>query len=38
MINELEAEGILSYNRHEICFLNVKNLQKTHICQLTDIR
>jgi CRP/FNR family transcriptional regulator len=28
MINELEAEGILSYNRQEICFLNVKNLQK----------
>ncbi len=28
MINELEAEGILSYNRQQICFLNVKNLQK----------
>src|SRR5579862_6920299 len=28
MINELEAEGILSYNRQEICFLNVKKLQK----------
>ena len=28
MINELEAEGILSFNRQQICFLNVKNLQK----------
>lgn len=28
MINELETEGILSYNRQQICFLNVKNLQK----------
>jgi CRP/FNR family transcriptional regulator, cyclic AMP receptor protein len=28
MINELEAEGILSYNRQQICFLNVKNLRK----------
>jgi|SRR5450432_1116603 len=28
MINELVAEGILSFNRHQICFLNVKNLQK----------
>jgi cAMP-binding proteins - catabolite gene activator and regulatory subunit of cAMP-dependent protein kinases len=28
MINELEAEGILSYDRQQICFLNVKNLQK----------
>jgi CRP/FNR family transcriptional regulator, cyclic AMP receptor protein len=28
MINELESEGILSYNRQQICFLNVKNLQK----------
>ncbi len=28
MINELEAEGILSYNRQQICFLNVKKLQK----------
>jgi len=28
MINELETEGILSYNRQEICFLDVKNLQK----------
>jgi CRP/FNR family transcriptional regulator, cyclic AMP receptor protein len=28
MINELEDEGILSYNRQQICFLNVKNLQK----------
>lgn len=27
MINELESEGILSYNRQQICFLNVKNLQ-----------
>ena len=28
MINELETEGILSYNRQEICFLDVKKLQK----------
>jgi len=28
MINELEGEGILSYNRQQICFLNVKKLQK----------
>src|SRR5579872_1058066 len=28
MINELETEGILSYNRQEICFLDVKALQK----------
>lgn len=28
MINELETEGILSYNRQEICFLDVKELQK----------
>lgn len=28
MINELEADGILSYNRQQICFLNVKNLKK----------
>ena len=28
MINELETEGILSYIRQEICFLDVKNLQK----------
>jgi CRP/FNR family transcriptional regulator len=28
MINELEIEGILSYNRQEICFLDVKKLQK----------
>ena len=28
MINELETEGILSYNRHQICFLNVKKLRK----------
>ena len=28
MINELEDEGILSYNRQQICFLNVKNLEK----------
>jgi CRP/FNR family transcriptional regulator, cyclic AMP receptor protein len=28
MINELVAEGILSYNRHEICFLDVKKIQK----------
>lgn len=27
MINELETEGILSYNRQEICFLDVKKLQ-----------
>ena len=27
MINELEEEGILSYDRHQICFLNVKKLQ-----------
>ena len=24
----LEGEGILSYNRQEICFMNVKKLQK----------
>jgi CRP/FNR family transcriptional regulator len=28
MINELETEGILSYDRQQICFLNVKKLQK----------
>jgi CRP/FNR family cyclic AMP-dependent transcriptional regulator len=28
MINELESEGVLSYNRQEICFLDVKKLQK----------
>lgn len=28
MINELETAGILSYNRQQICFLNVKKLQK----------
>lgn len=28
LINELEAEGILSYNRQQICFMNVKKLQK----------
>jgi CRP/FNR family transcriptional regulator len=28
MINELEAEKVLSYNRHQICFLDVKKLQK----------
>src|SRR6201986_1413700 len=28
MINELESEKILSYNRQQICFLNVKKLQK----------
>jgi CRP/FNR family cyclic AMP-dependent transcriptional regulator len=28
MINELEADGIISYDRQQICFLNVKNLQK----------
>jgi CRP/FNR family transcriptional regulator, cyclic AMP receptor protein len=28
MINELGTEGILSYNRQEICFLDVKKLQK----------
>ena len=28
LINELEGEGILSYNRQEICFMNVKKLQK----------
>jgi CRP/FNR family transcriptional regulator, cyclic AMP receptor protein len=28
MINELETDGILSYNRQQICFLNVKNLKK----------
>lgn len=28
MINELETEGILSYKRQEICFLDVKKLQK----------
>lgn len=27
MINELETEAILSYNRQEICFLDVKKLQ-----------
>jgi CRP/FNR family cyclic AMP-dependent transcriptional regulator len=27
LINELEGEGILSYNRQEICFMNVKKLQ-----------
>ena len=29
LINELETEGIMSYNRQQICFLNVKKLQKT---------
>ena len=28
MINELETDGIISYNRQQICFLNVKKLQK----------
>ena len=28
MINELEHEGILSFNRQQICFLDVKKLQK----------
>jgi CRP/FNR family cyclic AMP-dependent transcriptional regulator len=28
MINELETEGILSYDRQQICFLDVKKLQK----------
>ncbi|PWT77727.1 MAG: Crp/Fnr family transcriptional regulator [Bacteroidetes bacterium] len=28
MINELETEEILSYNRQQICFLNVKKLKK----------
>jgi CRP/FNR family cyclic AMP-dependent transcriptional regulator len=28
MINELEAEHMLSYNRNQICFLDVKKLQK----------
>ena len=28
MINGLEEEGILSYNRQQICFLDVKKLQK----------
>ncbi len=28
MINELESEKILSYNRQQICFLDVKKLQK----------
>ncbi len=28
MINELETEQVLSYNRHQICFLDVKKLQK----------
>lgn len=27
LINELAGEGILSYNRQEICFMNVKKLQ-----------
>lgn len=27
MINELETEGVLSYSRHEICFLDVKKIQ-----------
>ena len=28
MINELEQEQVLSYNRQQICFLDVKKLQK----------
>jgi CRP/FNR family transcriptional regulator len=28
MINELETEQVLSYNRNQICFLDVKKLQK----------
>ena len=28
MINELEAEHVLSYNRQQICFLDVKKLKK----------
>ena len=28
MINELETEGIVSFNRQQICFLDVKKLQK----------
>lgn len=27
MINELEAEGVLQYSRHQICFLDVKKIQ-----------
>ena len=27
MINELETEGLLLYNRHQICFLDVKKIQ-----------
>ncbi|MBI2731142.1 MAG: Crp/Fnr family transcriptional regulator [Sphingobacteriales bacterium] len=27
MINELETEGVLSYSRHQICFLDVKKIQ-----------
>jgi CRP/FNR family cyclic AMP-dependent transcriptional regulator len=28
MINELESEKVLSYNRQQICFLDVKKLQQ----------
>jgi len=28
MINELELENVLSYDRHQICFLDVKKLKK----------
>jgi CRP/FNR family cyclic AMP-dependent transcriptional regulator len=28
LINELQTEGVISYNRQEICFLDVKKLQK----------
>jgi CRP/FNR family transcriptional regulator len=28
MINELESEKVLSYDRHEICFLDVNKLKK----------
>ena len=27
MINELEADGVLQYSRHQICFLDVKKIQ-----------
>jgi len=38
MIGELETEGILSYDRNQICFLNVKKTSKEACCQLSDIR
>ena len=36
LINELEDEGVLSYNRQQICFPDVKKNTKACKCQLSD--